>query len=660
MKALKKFWLWFAALLPMSAWGVAPVIIGGLAAGVGGIIGVSIWRSASPVNLKSAIDFFTSCWTCQIFSDVMVSMSNLLPKVYHALGMVVIPMSATLLAIFIAWNLFRNMLNNKLDTGSKIMGNFSTHVLRLGILVILLMLPLPRLITNIFIEPALVLGTSFDYIVSDNLLNKDSLYNSSFSECMVATAIADPVSTSVTASEYGAFSPKLRHQLACEVSNIHQITGLGMSIGWTIMNMAFNSDYMHKILVGIPVFPNVPMFLCGLLILVLFLYALLPIPLYFLEVFINLSMDLVMLPLMLMSWMFDDEDFKLFPKGGKTIRKMIDDVIKAVVGIALTVVFLTFSIMFLNAAFGKWNGVNVLEQAIATNDSTILIDGLFFNNDSIITVVLMGIFIAMFMTMIPQLTSMLFKIQISDKYYQTAKKDINILWNDFNRIVLGKKSKPLLNEKSSGSSGSSESASGGTGSDSAPTYTRIKYLESNGMQYINTGFKPDSDTSILLKVQMISDSEAVLFGAKQGSDSFFAGMSLGTNPSDVHVEYGSFSGNADTGVSLANTIINISMRKANIKVFDEMETTEFVSLSYPAATFGKLCDMYLFALNDSYVEKSRAWCRIYRCSIFDDGTLVRDLLPVLDSNGVACLYDITNHKFYYNEGTVPFVAGPKI
>ena len=140
-----------------------------------------------------------------------------------------------------------------------------------------------------------------------------------------------------------------------------------------------------------------------------------------------------MLPLMLMSWMFDDENFALFPKGGKTIRQMIDDVIKAVVGIALTVVFLTFSVMFLNAAFGSIEGVNILQQAIANNDSKILMDGLLFHNGSIITAVLMGIFLAMFMTMIPQLTNMLFKIQISDKYYQTAKKDLDIMWENLKK-----------------------------------------------------------------------------------------------------------------------------------------------------------------------------------------------------------------------------------
>lgn len=423
MKSLKKFWAFLIAAFPCGAWALAPLAIGAIVAGVG-IVGISIWRSVSPVNMQQALDFFSSCWTCQIFSDVMISMSNLLPGVYHSIGLAVIPMSATLLAILVAWRLSSNMINSKMEDSSKIVGNFGTYIVKLSVLIGLLLIPLPRLITGVFIEPALTIGTSFDYMISDN--NK-------FSECMVTTAVADPVSISESASQYGAFSPKLRHQLACEIANVHQITGLGMTIGWTIMNMAFNDEYQHKILSNIPVFPNIPLILAGLVILVLYFYALLPIPLYFLEIFITLSMDLIMLPLMLMAWMFDEDEFAIFPKGGRTIRQMINDVIKAIVGIALTVVFLAFSVMFLNAAFGSWGGADVLQQAIAQNDSKILMDGLLLQNDSIITAILMGIFIAMFMTLIPQLTNMLFKIQISDKYYQTAKKDLDLIWKNLKK-----------------------------------------------------------------------------------------------------------------------------------------------------------------------------------------------------------------------------------
>ena len=425
MKWLKKFWMALVAMMPISAGAIAPLTLGVLGAGTV-IVGVSIWRNVAPVNIQEAYNFFSTCWTCQVFSDVMIAMSNLLPGVYKSIGRVVIPMSATLLAVFIAWQLFAGFFNGKIEKASKIMGNFNVYLVRFALLVGLLLMPLPRFISNVLIEPALSIGTSFDYIISDN--NK-------FSECMVATAIADPVSVSVDASNYGAFSPKMRHQLACEIANIHQITGLGMTVGWSMLNMAFNADYMHKVLSSIPIFPNIPLLFGGLLILVLYFFALLPIPLYFLEIFIKLSMDLIMLPLMLMAWMFDDDNFAIFPKGGRTIRQMIDDVIKAMVGIALTVVFLTFSIIFLNAAFGSWDGANRIQMALTQNDSKIFLDGMIMQNDSIVTIILMGVFIAMFMTMIPQLTSMLFKIQISDKYYQTAKNDLKAMWENLKKLA---------------------------------------------------------------------------------------------------------------------------------------------------------------------------------------------------------------------------------
>lgn len=425
MKALKKFWLTLVAMMPLSAGAIAPLVVGGVALGVG-IVGVSVWRSVSPVSISDALDFFTSCWTCQIFSDVMVAMSNLLPGVYKALGRIVIPMSVTLLAVLIAWRLTSGFFNAKMDDGNKLLGNFGTYLVKMTIMIGLLLMPLPRFLTSVLIEPALTLGTSLDYIVSDN---------DNFAECMVATALADPVSVSTDAAEYGAFSPKLRHQLACEVANVHQITGLGMTVGWTMLNMSFNSDYMHKILNAVPIFPNIPLFVVGLLILVLYFFALLPIPLYFLEIFIKLSLDLIMLPLMLMAWMFDEDGFAIFPKGGKTIRQMIDDVIKAIVGIGLTVVFLSFSVMFLNALFDNMGGINSLQYAIANNDSKIFMDGLLLRDSSLITVILIGLFLAMFMTVIPQLTDMLFSIKISDEYYKTAKNDIKVLWEDLKKAA---------------------------------------------------------------------------------------------------------------------------------------------------------------------------------------------------------------------------------
>ena len=422
MNRLKKFWIVFLSFLPFSAGAVAPFVVGAIA-GVGVIAGFSIYRTAVPVDMADALSFFSSCWTCQIFSDVMATISGLLPRVYNAIGAVIVPFSAGLMALWFAWKLFSGFINAKIEEPWSIVGDFGTKFIKLAFVSALLMVPLPRLLTDIVIEPVFNVGLSLNRVVAGD---------DGFAECVVATAIADPVSVSSDAASDGAFSPRLRHNLACELANVHQMTGLGMTVGWTMLNMAFDEEYMHKIMWDIPIFPNVPIFFAGLLILVLFFFALLPIPLYFLEIFITLGIDLIMLPLMLMSWLF--QGWAIFPNGGKNIKGMLDNVIKSTVGIAMVGVFITFSVMFLNAVFGQWRGADRLATALAENDPTILLDGLMMRNDSIITILLMGIFIAMFMTMIPTLVKTLFsQVKIPEDFYKTTKNNLDTMWKNLKK-----------------------------------------------------------------------------------------------------------------------------------------------------------------------------------------------------------------------------------
>ena len=419
MNRLKKFWIVFLSFLPFGAGAVSPLIIGGIA-GVGAIAGFSIYRSMAPVNMADALKFFSSCWSCQMFSDIMSTMSGLLPRIYSAIGHTIVPVAIILTAVWFTWTLMSNFVNSKYDKPWDIATTFGNHMFKLGFVCILLVAPLPRLITDVAIEPIFNVGLT---------LNRMAVHDDKFDECVVATAIADPVSIDERAANAGAFSPKLRHNLACELAGVHQMTGLGMTVGWTMLNMAFDSDYMHKIMWNIPIFPNVIIFFAGAMILALFFMALLPIPMYFLEVFIKLSMDLVMLPLMLLAWLF--KGWKISLAGvGKSLQSIIDNVISATLGIAMTGVFVSFAIMFLHAVFGDWQGASALSAALTQNDSKFLIDSLMMQNDSLVTVILMGLFMAMFMTMIPALVKTLFNVQISTEYYDKLENDLKILWEN--------------------------------------------------------------------------------------------------------------------------------------------------------------------------------------------------------------------------------------
>lgn len=424
MSRLKKFWIAFLSLLPFTAGAWAPFVVA-LAAGGITIAGYSIYRSVNPVNMVDAYQFFSSCWSCDMFSSVMSTMSDILPKIYSSLGYVIIPFAILLMAIWFAWELTSNFINEKNIEPWSLASSFTNRIVKLAIVSIFLLAPLPRLISEIAIQPIFNVGLS---------LNRAVVHDDTFDSCVIATAIAAPVSVDEKAASQGAFSPKLRHNLACELSGVHQMTGLGMTVGWTMVNMAFNNEYMHKILWAIPIFPNVIMFFAGLLILALFFAALLPIPIYFLEIFITLALDLVMLPMMLLAWLFKGWKVVEIPSAGKTIQKIVNETVNGTLKLAITGVFVTFAVMFLNAIFGDWQGQSVLITAIEQNDSKFLMDALMLRNDSLITIALMGIFIAMFMTMIPKLSNTFFKLEISQEAYETAKKNTIILKNGLKKV----------------------------------------------------------------------------------------------------------------------------------------------------------------------------------------------------------------------------------
>ena len=62
----------------------------------------------------------------------------------------------------------------------------------------------------------------------------------------------------------------------------------------------------------------------------------------------------------------------------------------------------------------------------------------------------------------------------------------------------------------------------------------------------------------------------------------------------------------------------------------------------------------------SGINKYYSFVRMYNFKIYDNDTLVRDFIPVLDDNGIPCMYDKVEDKFYYNMGTGQFIAGPVI
>ena len=49
--------------------------------------------------------------------------------------------------------------------------------------------------------------------------------------------------------------------------------------------------------------------------------------------------------------------------------------------------------------------------------------------------------------------------------------------------------------------------------------------------------------------------------------------------------------------------------------------------------------------------------KVYYLKIWQDNTLIRNFIPVIDKNDVPCLYDEVSGELFYNAGSGNFLYG---
>lgn len=182
-------------------------------------------------------------------------------------------------------------------------------------------------------------------------------------------------------------------------------------------------------------------------------------------------------------------------------------------------------------------------------------------------------------------------------------------------------------------------------------YTELKYLRSTGTQYIDTEFKPNSNTRIIVRAKMDTFVTAFFCGTRtSAANKAFAALFERQTTSNgfYRIDYS----------NAINRLVSVSSYDDDIHYFEiDKGKLFFDNVEYQAkSTVEFQCDynLVLFGINTSNtITKSAAY--IYDCKIYDNDVLIRDMIPVLDKNGVACMYDKVNKKFYYNSGTGNFL-----
>ena len=181
-------------------------------------------------------------------------------------------------------------------------------------------------------------------------------------------------------------------------------------------------------------------------------------------------------------------------------------------------------------------------------------------------------------------------------------------------------------------------------------YTQLEYIQSSGSQYINTGFKPNQDTKISITVDFPLSRTTWLYGGRTSAGSNSLGF-LCEDGSRYRFDYAS-SVNALTVKPTGKFTIDSDKNKCYIN--GELVFTATYK------TFTSPVNMYIFNNNNNGSLSGGSSAKLYNCSIYNNGVLIRSFIPCKNASGTVGLYDSINNQFYQNAGSGTFIAGPEI
>ena len=158
----------------------------------------------------------------------------------------------------------------------------------------------------------------------------------------------------------------------------------------------------------------------------------------------------------------------------------------------------------------------------------------------------------------------------------------------------------------------------------------------------------NNGSSLEIKFYMPSDMDANkgVFGARATASAADSLYCIGRNlvvggETDYQVYYSCFQ-------SVTDIVCTFEDGKFSVNGSAETDSGRL-----PAVT-GYAFDLFNINLRGNHGFASPAGTRIYYCKFFENGTLVRNFIPVLDRYGVPCMFDSVTKNRFYNAGTGTF------
>lgn len=178
------------------------------------------------------------------------------------------------------------------------------------------------------------------------------------------------------------------------------------------------------------------------------------------------------------------------------------------------------------------------------------------------------------------------------------------------------------------------------------------YLQGDGNAYLDSTYKPNSNTQVKANFTLTSSDIQFLYGACiQTNSNTYAFVSLGTA---FRLDFGICTSGINcqpqfSGVSL-NKKYKLYQDKNKLYLDDILKATSASTTTNPSK------NLYIFDVNPLTSIKS-SQMKLYSFEILENDEKQHDFIPAEDPFGRPSLYDKVTGKFFYNKGTGKFTLG---
>ena len=189
-----------------------------------------------------------------------------------------------------------------------------------------------------------------------------------------------------------------------------------------------------------------------------------------------------------------------------------------------------------------------------------------------------------------------------------------------------------------------------------PYAYEVEYLESTGTQWIDTGLSPSDNESFEMEFVVADWKRDIGFHGVHDAGVTWKSLIYSKTDSTLNVYFGGielYGFNVTDGEKYTLSVDN------NDKTVTTTLNGETKTNSYINPNESTRYKNGLFTVTGTY-NYNESSMKLYNYKHYTSDVLDRDMIAVVDKNGVACMYDKVSGQLFYNKGTGEFTAGPEI